>query len=127
MKVMSWEEKLQALKELDPETCLCMRSPGNWYVSVKVREIGGDGLLRSSSGEGKTPEEAVNEDWRLMVEELPEGMYIVLNAYKVNRSQFRWGGSEWQSASVVEFNRNREQFRWNGSEWENILAAVKRR
>jgi hypothetical protein len=92
---MDWEEKLKALRELT-DTQLVMRDNGNWYVSAYARETGGDGLLHGSYGEGRSPEEAVNDDWRRLVDQLPINLYIVINAYGKNRRQVRWNGHMWE-------------------------------
>jgi hypothetical protein len=63
--MMDWQQKLAAIKAFaGDDVSLCMRSPGNWYVSVSMY-IGGDGFLRGSYGNGCTPEEAVDAHWKI--------------------------------------------------------------
>lgn len=46
-------------------------------------------MLVGSYGNGKSPKEAVNDDWRQMAEELPQDRYIVIDR-DGKREQFRW-------------------------------------
>ncbi len=86
---MTWEEKLAALQAIT-DTSLCMRAPGDWYVSAHDRAIGGDGLLLTVSyGNGKTPEEAVNADWMEMTI-LPDHKYIQVGDRKYRWCKFMW-------------------------------------
>lgn len=102
---MNWEQKLEAMQALcgKHNVSLCMRRPGDWYVEVINRSIGGDGLLRGSFGNGATPEEAVNDDWRQYVDELPNDRHIVLNSNGV-RSHWQWNGYRW----VMHKSENKE-------------------
>jgi hypothetical protein len=92
---MTWEQKLAALQVLC-ETSLKMRKPGDWYVSASGREIGGDGMLIGEYGNGKTPEEAVEDDWRKIAEFLPSDRYVVTGAMRGSRKQVRWNGFMWE-------------------------------
>jgi len=87
---MTWEEKLYALKELTV-TRVEMRIPGDWYVSAYGRRIGGYGLLVGAYGEGGSPQFAVEDDWSLIVTDLPEGKYI-----RVKDKNYRWNGFMWK-------------------------------
>lgn len=92
---MTWEQKFAAMKALCGDVVLEMRYPGSWYVSARVREIKHGSLLSGTSGNGSTPEEAVNDDWRKCVEELPPGQQIVLDAYGPNQRYASWNGFMW--------------------------------
>lgn len=92
MAQLDWEEKLSALQALT-DTCLRMRSPGDWYVMAHGRCIGGDGFLRGSYGNGKTPQEAVEDDWRQMTTH-PLSSYIVVGSGEKER-RVRWNGFMW--------------------------------
>ena len=86
---MNWEQKLAALQSLT-ETCLLMRAPGTWYVSATGREVveGGGHFLCSAYGNGRTPEEAVNDDFRKIAEsEAP---------LKVGDAYWQWAGFMWK-------------------------------
>lgn len=104
---MTWEEKFAAMKALvgDFSIRLAMRAPGDWYVDCRGREIGGDGLLASLSGDGRTPQEAVEDDWRKNVEELPADRYLVLRAMHSDRRHVRWNGFMWIEVSVPAARR----------------------
>jgi len=91
---MDWEQKLEAMQALC-ECSLKMRCPGNWYVETRKREVGGDGLLSSTYGNGSTPQKAVEDDWRRLVEELPPASYIVLDPHEEPRKTYRWNGYRW--------------------------------
>lgn len=95
---MTWEEKFAAMKALvgDFAISLMMREPGDWYVSVRGRDVGGDGVLVDAYGNGRTPEEAVNADWRCLVEELPPDKFIVVQRQGEPRRHVRWNGYMWQ-------------------------------
>jgi hypothetical protein len=93
--MMTWEEKLMALKALCP-THLEMRAPGNWYVSAHGRETQrpGDDILVGAYGNGKTPEAAVEDDWRQVT---ARECYVVLNAMvPERRRRIRWNGFMWE-------------------------------
>lgn len=91
---MNWEQKLAAIQALG-DTSLRMRKPGDWYVSSTRMEIGGDGMLSGEYGNGRTPEEAVEEHWRIYTN-LPPGKFIVIGAYTDKRRQVRWNGYMWE-------------------------------
>lgn len=90
---MTWEQKLQALKVLG-EAALHMRQPGDWHVTVKGVEIGGNGLLESAGGNGGTPEQAVDDAF-MRLTRLPQGRHIVCRAYGPDRMAYRWEGFMW--------------------------------
>lgn len=89
---MTWEQKLMALQMI-ADTSLRMRKPGDWYVSTVGRDIGGNGILVGSYGNGATPQLAVEDDWRLMVETIPRDLYIA-----TPKGKFRWAGFMWAPA-----------------------------
>lgn len=91
---MNWEQKLFACKALDDRISLCMRKPGDWYVSWSV-EVGGDSVLSGEYGNGRTPEEAVINHWATVVDALPLHKCLVIGAYTDNRRQVRWNGFMW--------------------------------
>ena len=96
---MDWQQKAAALDALH-KIELHIRKPGDWYVHHGV-EIGGDGLLIGSYGNGATPEEAVEDHWRKLCDELPVGRYIVVNAMNNRRRHVRWNGYMWCDLEVV--------------------------
>lgn len=94
---MNWEQKLQAMKALcgDFSVCLMMRCPGNWYVSARGRECYDGVILRGNYGNGRTPAEAVENDWRECVEELPSDQCLMINYKQPNQRKVRWNGYMW--------------------------------
>ncbi len=88
---MNWEQKLAALNAI-AETSLRMRAPGDWYVSAHPRGVVGDGFERGTYGNGVTPEAAVNNDWKQLVDELPVDLSIRIRGDR----QVRWNGFMWQ-------------------------------
>lgn len=100
---MNWEEKLAAIKSIDGSVSLVMRKPGDWYVSTHAEVTGGElhSVLSSPYGNGRTPQAAVEDHWRQLVDELPQDQYIVLNAMQSNRRHVRWNGHMWADLEVV--------------------------
>jgi hypothetical protein len=96
---MTWEQKLAALQALC-DTSLRMRKPGDWYVSATGRGIGGDGLSRGAYGNGKTPQEAVEDDWRQIVEHLPSDRYVIARSYSIEK-RVRWNGFMWSEVASL--------------------------
>jgi len=91
---MTWQQKLAALQCLG-DCSLKMREPGDWYVSQSRVEVGGDGMLAGSYGNGETPVVAVTDHWRVLVDELPVGKHLVLGASSDDRRAVRWNGYMW--------------------------------
>jgi hypothetical protein len=95
---VNWEQKLAALIAAGGyDTAVRMRKPGDWYVDGTPR-VAENGMLIGAYGNGATPEEAVNETWRLLAESgkvlrVRDGAYI------------RWNGYMWSPASVEETKR----------------------
>lgn len=88
---MNWEEKLETLQALFPDVHVAMRAPGFWCVA-KTGEVGGDGFLSSDYGEGNTPAEAVENTWRVLVDQLPGGKWLTPDG---GLSCWRWNGYRW--------------------------------
>lgn len=89
---MTWEQQLLALKALGgSDTALHIRSEGDWYVRVPGVEIKDKAILRSASGSGTTPQEAVQDCWGIIA-----GRELVTNAAGPNRKSFRWNGFMWE-------------------------------
>jgi len=90
---MTWEQKFAALCALDGEAKLAMRKPGDWYVANRI-DIGGDGFLVSASGNGASPQYAVEALWSELTENLPPGRYLVVRRFGVEL-RVRWNGYMW--------------------------------
>ena len=94
---MNWEQKLLALQAL-ARVQLCMRSPGDWYVSTTT-EIKNGSILSGRYGNGKTPEATVVNHWKI-VTTLDPREYLVINTYRKDRRAVIWNGFMWND--VVE-------------------------
>jgi hypothetical protein len=91
---MTWEQKLDALNAL-AECSLLMRKPGNWYVSQRT-ELKDECFLVGTYGNGASPEEAVLDHWRVLVDEVPLGQYIVAHSGTERRKAVLWNGYMWR-------------------------------
>ena len=91
---MDWQHKAAALNALSGIS-IRTRGPDDWYVS-QATEIGGNGLLEGSYGNGADPYAAIIDHWRVLVEDLPPGRFIVTRAMGEDRKQSRWNGYMWE-------------------------------
>jgi hypothetical protein len=101
---MTLEEKLARLREI-AHTEVLMRDNGTWYVQAYGRETQrrGSGILAGTYGDGRTPEEAVENDWE-QIANLPPDRYVVLDAMSPKRRHVRWGGAGWIDLPVPRIN-----------------------
>ena len=93
---MKWQEKAAAFNELDNSFRIQLRDNGEWYASLPQVEIGGNGCLISISGSGIDPQEAVDDLWKQLVDELPDDKRLVRNAHTDNRREYRWSVFMWK-------------------------------
>lgn len=91
---MTWEQQFAALKALDIDTYLTTLPDGKWLCRVRGLELGGDGVLVSISGRGKSPQEATENLW-MQIEAMPSDRYLVLGAMRDTRRHVRWNGFMW--------------------------------
>lgn len=61
---LTWEEKWQAIKIINPSANVCMRRPGNWYVSCGMEHASGECCLVGDYGDADSPESAIDDHWR---------------------------------------------------------------
>ena len=100
---LTWEQKAIAM------TMLCgghqhfslhvSPDDGLWCCKAIDRNIAvGPGHLSGKAGGGKSPEDAINEDWDFHVTGLPHGQYIEIDHGKNDRQPkyYRWNGFMWQ-------------------------------
>ena len=85
---MNWEQKLQAMQSLDTGVNPKMRDPGDWYTSVPG-EIGGDGVLTSTYGDGTTPKKSVEAAWEIVVS-VPKDRHLRIGG--MDGRCVRWNG-----------------------------------
>ena len=93
---MDWEQKLAAINAL-AKCSLAMRKPGDWYVKSGRIQIAGDGCLTDPTQSAKTPEGAVEEYWKQLVD-LPPSNYLV-GGEPGHTKTVRWNGFMWEDAS----------------------------
>lgn len=92
---MKFKQKAEALNALS-EISIRINHYGKWYVSQRT-EIKDGGILKGEYGDGDTPEEAINNHWRVLVDNLANNCYLVINATdKKLRRAVRWNGFMWQ-------------------------------
>lgn len=96
----SWQEKAEALNAL-AELDIKMRAAGDWYIHQDT-EVGGDGMLTGTYGNGASPADAINDHWRVLVDELPLDKYIVVSAWSDGRKHFRWNGFMWRQLPIKD-------------------------
>lgn len=95
---MNWEHNLQKLQELQNHL-LSMLSPGRWQCKIPG-EIGGDGLLKSEFEIGRTPSEAVNKAYNLVVN-LPQAKYLVTTGFAKPRKCYKLYNNHWVQISEL--------------------------
>jgi len=89
---MNSDQKMAALDAI-AECSLKMRKPGDWYVDQNT-EIKRAGILHGEYGNGSTPQEAIDDHFRLIAE---SGEPIVTNAYGgPRRKVHKWNGYMWE-------------------------------
>lgn len=87
---MTYEQMLVAMRAAGNRTLSPhMIEPGKWICRLPGC-IGGDGMLTSTFGSGKNPEEAVTDAWDQCVN-LPEDRYL-----QVENRRVRWNGFMWE-------------------------------
>lgn len=90
---MDWQQKAAALDAL-AEIELRIRKPGDWYVFQDVN-VKDECILIGSYGNGSTPEEAIEDHWRILTEETKFPKYLIANAGKPTRRAVHWNGFMW--------------------------------
>lgn len=92
---MTWEQKLQAIQALG-DTSLRMRHVGNWHVMVNNVSVKSGSLIRSSGGNGRSPEEAVEAQWKTLTG-IADDEFVVVRpiASDAPERRLRWNGFMW--------------------------------
>jgi hypothetical protein len=107
--LMAWEQMAQAILALNgwENMTLHLREDGSWYVS-DATEIRDGGCLVGVSGNGSTPQEAIEDHWYQLTD-LETGQYIVLRAMKENRRAVKWNGFMWADVNEeLELGRRKK-------------------
>lgn len=99
---MDWQHKAAALDAL-AEFEIKFRKMGDWYVSQNV-EIKDSAILRSACGNGSTPDEAIEDHWRQLVDDIAATpLYLVTRASSdTKRRAVRWNGFMWMDVHEPE-------------------------
>lgn len=92
MSDMNYKQKWIALNAL-ASASIKTNVNDDWYVDQPI-EVGGDGMLTSVYGIGATPEQAIENHWLKLADNLPEGKYLVINNKK-GRKHYRWKEFMW--------------------------------
>jgi hypothetical protein len=103
---MDWQQKAEALAALgelsikfrEREWRIGASEP--WYVQQRV-EIKDGGTLCGAYGNGRTPQDAIEDHWRCLVEQLGD-RYLVVNAGGEDRRAVRWNGFMWAAVREPE-------------------------
>jgi hypothetical protein len=96
---MDYQEKASALDSLS-ELKILIRGPLDWYVSqsVEVKRMGSC-MLAGMYGNGETPEEAILDHWKVLVDDLTPGDFLVINAGDPKRRRdVYWHRYMWKDA-----------------------------
>lgn len=91
---MNTQQKAEALNAL-AEISVMIRKANDWYVSQSV-EVKNGNILEGEYGNGTTPDEAIENHWLKLVDDLPANKYLVLGAYGENRKAVKWNGYRWE-------------------------------
>ena len=104
---MNWKEKMDALSSLDDDISIKYRETSfigekaleSWYVSQRAEiKTKGSSVLRGVSGNGETPEEAIDDHWQQLTE-LKSDEYVVVHAGSDNRQAVKWNGFMWKKVT----------------------------
>lgn len=98
---MDWQQKAEALAALADlsikfrEREWRVGGPDPWYVSQNV-EVKDGSILSSVCGNGHTPEEAIEDHWKQLVDDLTSRQYLIINVGTKDRRAVKWNGFMWQ-------------------------------
>ncbi len=97
---MDWQDKAIALNDLNPIS-LTLNAHCQWVVGHRdLVEIGGDGFLTGGThGRGQTPQEAIADHWKRVVEDLPSDRHLVISRAG-QRHRFQWSQFMWQRVEI---------------------------
>jgi hypothetical protein len=93
---MNWEQKFEALNAI-AECAIKMRKPGDWYIHQNA-DVKDGSVLIGVYGNGKTPQEAVEDHWRVLVEPATSFKPIVVIRHlddRTDRKHYTWNGYRW--------------------------------
>lgn len=103
---MDWQQKAEALSGLT-DLAICFREKRDrigghepWYVLQKI-DIKDGSCLHGAYGNGATPQEAIEDHWKRLVDELPPDKYLIAR-WADKRRAVRWNGFMWQDVPEPE-------------------------
>ena len=93
---LTWEEKLEIIQSIEGmfsfNTFLAMRKPGNWYVQSRTHIYTENSpMIHGNYGNGKTPQEAVENHFKIYVEDIKDNQYVEYEGKK-----YRFEGHIWK-------------------------------
>lgn len=98
---MDWQQKAEALAGLTElaihfrEKQWLIGGPEPWYVQQKI-DIREGGCLHGAYGNGYTPQEAIENHWKRLVDDLAADQYLIVRSSTDDRRAVRWNGFMWQ-------------------------------
>lgn len=88
---MNYKAKFKILKALDPfGIAICLDVNNSFYIQTCM-EISFHGMLYGKSGRGETPQEAIEEHFRIYCEELPSNKSVYCKG-----KYYRWDECVWR-------------------------------
>jgi hypothetical protein len=90
---MDYQQKTAALFALGGDPSIRFRKIGDWYVNQDVSVRDRDVMI-GRFGNGVTPQEAIEEHWKELVESLEPHQYLVVRQHGERRA-VRWNGFMW--------------------------------
>lgn len=90
---MDWQQKAEALCAL-AEIEVRIRKAGDWYVhqDVSVKDAG---VMYGKYGNGDTPESAIIDHWKVLVDDVKFPLYLVARSGTDRRRAVVWNGFMW--------------------------------
>lgn len=80
--ILNWEQKWQKITQIAPRATVCMRLPGDWYVSAGMEHAQGEACLIGDYGDGFDPAQAIIDHWNQYADGRP---------FYVNGKWWVWG------------------------------------
>lgn len=96
-QMLSWEQKLDALNALS--RCeLCMRSPGDWYVTSGFG-INEGHVIAGGAGNGNSPQAAVEAHWEKYGKATYDKPVAIFDHDTKAYRSYWWNGYMWREVS----------------------------
>jgi hypothetical protein len=95
---LTWEQKAAALDTLG-NIEIKMRRPGDWFCAQSGVSVADGHFLYGGCGNGATPQEAIEDLWRYLVDDLLANRYVAIGGMDITR-RVRWNGFMWQDVTL---------------------------